>query len=64
MGFEMEGFSICNTDGTEGLSFDEIMECKVCFKRSSVNLMGQMGNTEKFVIAGPFWCVSELSLAN
>merc|ERR1712117_188912 len=31
LGFEMEGFSICNTDGTEGLSFDEIMECKARF---------------------------------
>ena len=32
LGFEMEGFSVCNTDGTEGLTFDEIMECKVCYK--------------------------------
>ena len=31
LGFEMEGFSVCNTDGTEGLTFSEIMECKVCF---------------------------------
>ena len=26
---EMEGFSICNTDGTEGLTFDEINACRV-----------------------------------
>ena len=26
---EMEGFSICNTDGTEGLTFDEINACQV-----------------------------------
>ena len=32
LGFEMEGFSVCNTDGTDGLTFDEIMECKVCYK--------------------------------
>ena len=25
----MEGFSICNTDGTEGLTFDEINACRV-----------------------------------
>ena len=32
LGFEMEGFSVCNTDGIDGLTFDEIMECKVCSK--------------------------------
>ena len=26
---ELEGFSICNTDGTEGLTFDEINACQV-----------------------------------
>ena len=26
---ELEGFSICNTDGTEGLTFDEINACRV-----------------------------------
>ena len=26
---EMEGFSICNTDGTEGLTFNEINACRV-----------------------------------
>ena len=26
---EMEGFSICDTDGTEGLTFDEINACRV-----------------------------------
>ena len=48
---EMEGFSICNTDGINGLTFDEIMECKVCYK----NTLGKMCNTENFVISGPFW---------
>ena len=28
---EMEGFSICNTDGTEGLTFDEINACRVIY---------------------------------
>ena len=28
---EMEGFSICNTDGTEGLTFDEITACRVSY---------------------------------
>jgi len=26
---EMEGFSICNTDGTEGLTFNEIIACQI-----------------------------------
>ena len=26
---ELEGFSICNTDGTEGLTFNEIEACQV-----------------------------------
>ena len=26
---ELEGFSICNTDGTEGLTFNEINACRV-----------------------------------
>ena len=51
LGFEMEGFSVCNTDGIDGLTFDEIMECKVCYK----NTLGKMCNTENFVISGPFW---------
>ena len=29
LGFEMEGFSVCNTDGTEGLTFNEINACQV-----------------------------------
>ena len=28
---EMEGFSICNTDGTEGLTFNEIIACQVSY---------------------------------
>ena len=59
LGFEMEGFSVCNTDGIDGLTFDEIMECKVCYK----NTLGKMCNTENFVISGPFWWVSELFMA-
>ena len=51
LGFEMEGFSVCNTDGINALTFDEIMECKVCYK----NILGQMCNAENIVISGPFW---------
>ena len=28
---EMEGFSICNTDGIEGLTFNEINACRVSY---------------------------------
>ena len=28
---EMEGFSICDTDGTDGLTFDEITACRVSY---------------------------------
>ena len=31
MKLEVKGFSICNTDGTEGLTLNEINDCKVYF---------------------------------
>ena len=33
---EMEGFSICNTDGTEGLTFDELSACRVIYNSKLV----------------------------
>ena len=58
---EMEGFSICNTDGTEGLTFDEINACRV-----SCNFTHDtryIPNCEHFGISDPFGRVCDLFLA-
>ena len=59
---ELEGFSICNTDGTEGLTFDEINACQVNYNFTQ-HVSRYIPNSEHFGISDPFGRVCDLFLA-
>ena len=59
---ELEGFSICNTDGTEGLTFDEINACRVNYNFTQ-HVSRYIPNSEHFGISDPFGRICDLFLA-
>ena len=59
---ELEGFSICNTDGTEGLTFDEINACQVNYNFTQ-HVSRYIPNSEHFGISDPFGRICDLFLA-
>ena len=68
---EMEGFSICDTDGTEGLTFDEISACRVIYnsKLVAVHDYYSKPNVLKFfwifrTVWGTLWCTLGPQLLN
>ena len=58
---DMDGFTICNTDGTEGLTFDESNACRVSC--NFTHDTSYIPNCEHFGISDPFGRVCDLFLA-
>ena len=60
---EMEGFSICNTDGIEGLTFNEINACRVSYTILLYRLYQRIFVNLYFWILDPFgeFCIVSLA---